>query len=83
MPPAPEHSHASALASAGTERVPSTSAAMSLSATAVIQAPPNAIIMANSATLATTQDDRLSIEDDCCVNGRNPADVFFYRPHNK
>src|SRR6185437_6366893 len=51
----------------GTERVPPTSAAMSLSATAVIQAAPNAIIIVNSATLATTQDARLSIEADCNI----------------
>ncbi len=67
MPPTPEPSHASALASAGIERVPPTSAAMSLSATAVIQAAPNAIIMMNSATEATTQDARLSIEEDCNI----------------
>jgi hypothetical protein len=44
--------------------MPPTSAAMSLSATAVIQAAPNDIIMMNSATLATTQEARLSIEDE-------------------
>src|SRR6185437_6731486 len=49
MPPTPEPSHASALASA------------------VIQAAPNAIIMMNSATEATTQDARLSIEEDCNI----------------
>src|SRR5664280_906792 len=63
MPPMPEPSHASALASAGIERVPPTSAAMSLSATAVIQAAPNDIPMMQSATEATTQDARLSIEE--------------------
>ena len=70
MPPMPEHSQASALASAGTSRAPPTSAAMSLSATGVIQAPPNAISKVTSATLATTQDDRLSIEaeEDCNIN---------------
>src|SRR5450830_833874 len=64
MPPMPEPSQASALASAGIERVPPTSAAMSLSATAVIQAAPNDIPMMHSATEATTQDVRLSIEEE-------------------
>src|SRR6185437_590522 len=76
MPPTPEPSQASALASAGIERAPPASAAMSLSATAVIQAAPNAIIMMNSATEATTQEALVSIEeDDCSMNvcpGRNP-----------
>src|SRR5476651_707342 len=64
MPPAPEPSQASALAKAGIERVPPTSAAISLSATAVIQAAPNAINMLNSATEATTQDALFSTDDD-------------------
>src|SRR5664279_5443471 len=64
MPPMPEPSQASALARAGIERVPPISAAMSLSATAVIQAAPNAIVMTHSATEATTQDARLSIEEE-------------------
>jgi hypothetical protein len=70
MPPRPEPSQASALPSAGIERVPPTSAAMSLSATAVTQLAPNAINSANSATKATTQDDRLSIEvkGDCSID---------------
>ena len=39
---------------------------MSLRATAVIQAAPNAIIMTSSATEATTQDSRVSmVEVDC------------------
>ena len=82
MPPTPEPSQASALASAGIERVPPTSAAMSLSATAVIQAAPNAITMMHSATEATTQDARLSIEEegDCNIK-RNPAGDPFYRAH--
>ena len=62
MPPAPEQSQASAEASAGTERAPPTSAAISFSATAVIQAAPKAIIMATSATEATTQEARLSMD---------------------
>ena len=70
MPPTPEPSQASALASAGIERVPPTSAAMSLSATAVIQAAPNAISHgARAPPMATTQDARLSIEEegDCNI----------------
>src|SRR3970040_589246 len=63
MLPAPEPSQASALASAGIERVRPTSSAMSLSATAVIQAAPNAIIMINSAAEATAHDALLSIDD--------------------
>src|ERR1700733_2057097 len=56
IPPAPEPSHASALASAGTERDPLTSLAMSLSATTAIQAAPNDIARTNSATDATAQE---------------------------
>jgi hypothetical protein len=41
MPPAPEPSQASELANAGIERVPPTSPAMSLSATAMIQGAPS------------------------------------------
>ena len=69
MPPTPEPSQASAEASAGIERVPPTSAAMSFSATAVIQAAPNDMPMMQSATEATTQDARLSIDDegDCNI----------------
>src|SRR5471030_3313256 len=63
IPPAPDPSQASALAKAGIERVPPTSAAISLSATAVIQAAPNAIIIMNSATEATSHDALLSIEE--------------------
>src|ERR1043166_5832419 len=62
MPPTPEPSHASALASDGTERNPSTSAAMSLSATAVIHAAPNDIARINSATEATAQEALVSTE---------------------
>src|SRR5712691_11793533 len=64
MPPMPEPSQASALASAGIERVPPTSLAMSLSATAVIQAAPNDIIMLNSATEAMTHDALFSTEEE-------------------
>ena len=69
MPPAPDPSQASAQASAGIERAPSTSAAISLSATALIQAEPNAIAMMVSATEATTHEALVSIEDeeDCSI----------------
>ena len=69
MPPMPEPSQASALAKAGIERVPPTSAAMSLSATALIQAAPNAISMMSSTMEATTHDALLSIETvgDCIM----------------
>src|ERR1051325_11395456 len=60
-PPTPEPSHASALASAGTERDPPASAAMSLSATAVIHAAPNDIASTQSATEATAQEALVSI----------------------
>src|SRR6476661_590780 len=64
MPPMPEPSQASALANEGMARAPPTSAAMSFSATAVIHAAPNDISIANSATLATTQDALVSIESE-------------------
>src|SRR5499433_1172927 len=69
MPPKPEPSQARALANAGIERTPSTSAAMSLSATAVIHAAPNAISIVTSATVATAQDALVSIEEggDCSI----------------
>src|SRR5581483_5630122 len=62
-------SQASALASAGIERTPPISPAMSLSATAMIQAAPNAIIMTRSATDATIQESLVSTEEvDCSIN---------------
>ena len=69
MPPVPEPSHASELASAGTERDPPTSLAMSLSATAVIQAAPNDIPSIMSATDATAQEALVSTEaeGDCNI----------------
>src|SRR3954471_17323277 len=69
MPPMPEPSHASAPASAGTERDPPTSLAMSLSATAVIQAAPNDIPRTASATEATAQEALVSmeLEGDCNI----------------
>src|SRR5436305_2330341 len=83
MPPMPEPSHASALASAGTERNPSTSLAMSLSATAVIQAELNDIARMKSATEATAQEAFVSTEaeENCGIyEGIRFADPF-YRPH--
>src|ERR1043166_5328906 len=62
MPPTPEPSHASALASDGTERIPSTSAAISFSATAVIHAAPNDIASTQSATEATAQEALVSTD---------------------
>ena len=62
MPPMPEPSHASELASAGTDRNPPTSLAMSLSAIAVIQAAPNDIPRTKSATEATAQEPLVSTE---------------------
>src|SRR6266700_4125842 len=81
MPPIPEPSQASALASAGIARTPSTSAAMSLSATAVIHAAPKAISIVTSATVATAQEALVSIEDgDCSIEG-SPAGHPFDRLH--
>src|SRR6478752_9110122 len=62
MPPTPEPSHASELASAGMERAPPTSAAMSLSATAVIQDAPNDMPRMASAARATAQEALVSTE---------------------
>ena len=62
MPPKPEPIHISALANAGIERSPLTSAAMFLSATMVIHGAPKAIAMTTSTTLATTQDVRVSTD---------------------
>src|SRR3954465_12885671 len=82
-PPMPEPSHASALASAGTERDPPTSLAMSLSATAGIQAGPNATARIKSATEPTAQEALVSTEADgnCSIGQRNPVGGSFYRPH--
>src|ERR1700731_3915941 len=66
MPPAPVPSHASELASAGTERDPLTSPAMSLSATTPIQAPPNDIARMKSAAEATAQEALVSTECGGC-----------------
>src|ERR1700722_9036247 len=69
MPPKPEPSHARELASAGTERDPPTSFAMSLSATAAIQAAPNDIARTKSAADATVQEVLVSMEaeGDCNI----------------
>src|SRR4249919_608024 len=64
MPPTPEPSQANELASAGTERDPPTSLAISLSATAVIQAAPNDIPRIASATEATAQEALVSTESE-------------------
>src|SRR5664279_3675097 len=85
MPPAPEPSQAMALAKAGIERVPPTSAAISLSATALIQAAPNPISMTNSATEATTHDSLFSIDDegDCSIEkGPGLAGTLLHTAHN-
>src|SRR5476651_2567342 len=83
MPPAPEPSQASALANAGIERVPPTSAAMSLSATAPIQAAPKAISMTKSAVLATSHEALLSTDDegDCNILEGTRTGAPFYTPH--
>src|SRR3954453_11985392 len=75
MPPTPEPSHASALASAGTERDPPTSAAISLSATAEINATPNDIARMNSATEGTAHEALVSTElvGNCSIGKENPA----------
>src|SRR6185295_18823771 len=75
MPPIPEPSHASALASAGTERNPPTSLAMSLSATTVIQAAPNDIPRMKSATEATAHEALVSTEPEgnCSIGEGNPV----------
>ena len=69
MPPNPDPIHISALAKAGIERSPLTSAAMSLSATMVIHGAPNAIAMIASMTPATTHEVRVSTDEtvDCSI----------------
>ena len=62
MPPTAEPNHASELASAGTERAPPMSAAIDFSPTAVIHGAPNDMPRHVSATLATTQELRVSTE---------------------
>ena len=72
MPPTPDPIHIKALAKAGTERSPPTSAAMSLSATSVIHGAPKAIAMINRATVATIHDLRVSTDENvgCSINSR-------------
>src|SRR5581483_6109244 len=80
IPPTPEPSQATALATAGTVRVPSSSAAMSLSATVTIQALPSATQLAISAAVATTQDERVSIDGKGgCNISRQSGERLFYR----
>lgn len=69
MPPVLEPTHAGALASAGTERDPTTSLAISLRATAVIHAASNDIPMMKMAAEATAQEVLVSIEteEDCNI----------------
>ncbi len=62
MPPAPKPIHASEAARAGTERSPPVSAAIALSATMVIHGAPNDTARITSTTVATIQDDLVSIE---------------------
>src|SRR4029077_16113921 len=83
MPPIPEPSHASELASAGTERDPSTSLPISLRATAVIQAAPNDIARTNSAADATVHDALVSMEaeGDCNIGRETQLGSPFYRLH--
>src|SRR5579883_368044 len=73
MPPKPEPNHASELASAGTERDPLTSLAISLSPTAVIQAAPNDIPSTKRAAEATAHDALVSMEVDgeCIISKRS------------
>src|SRR3954453_20314914 len=79
MPPAPLHNQARAVASPGTERAPPTSAAMSLSATVVIQAPPNAMVRMTSAVKAIRQDCFVSI-DEMGEGGIDDSGESFYVP---
>jgi hypothetical protein len=69
MPPTPDPIHIKALAKAGIERSPRTSAAMSLSATKVIHGAPKAMAMINSAAVATSHEVRVSTDEKvgCCM----------------
>jgi len=70
MPPTPDPIHIKALAKAGIERSPLTSAAMSLSATSVTHGAPKAIAMITSAATATIHDLRVSTDENvgCSIN---------------
>lgn len=84
MPPTPDPIHIRALAKAGTERSPLTSAAMSLSATSVIHGAPKAIAMINKAAAATTHDLRVSTDEnvDCSMNFASRAVWRFFPGEN-
>jgi tripartite-type tricarboxylate transporter receptor subunit TctC len=62
MPPAAEPSQTSELASAGTERASPISAAMDFNATAVIHGAPNDMPSSSNEMLATTQEERVSMD---------------------
>src|SRR5712692_883210 len=62
MPPAPKPIQASELAKAGTDRRPPVSAAIGLSATTVIHGAPNDSARITSTTVATIQDDLVSMD---------------------
>src|SRR6266851_5461903 len=62
MPPVPKPIQESEVANEGTERSPPVSAAIVLSATMVIHGAPNDTARITSTTVATTQDDFVSIE---------------------
>src|SRR5258708_35125951 len=61
-PPLPKPTQANDVARDGTERKPSDSAAISLSATMVIHGGPNDSARISSSTVATIQDDRVSTD---------------------
>src|SRR5436190_21143864 len=72
MPPAPKPVQASAVARAGTERRPPSSAAIGLSATMTIHGAPKDTARITSTTAATTQDDRVSTDGTAirsCIEG--------------
>src|ERR1700742_1765521 len=74
MPPTPQPTHASDVASDGIERDPPTSSAMSLSPTAVIQAAPYDMPSTTSAADATAQEALVSTETGVCsIDEWNPA----------
>jgi len=75
---------AEALAKAGIERSPLTSAAMSLSATSVTHGAPKAIAMINSAAAATTHDLRVSTDEnvDCSINFASRTARRFFPDEN-
>ena len=84
MPPTPDPIHIKALAKAGIDRSPLTSAAMSLSATSVIHGAPKAMPMIISATAATTHDRRVSTDEnvDCSMNFASRSAWRFFPGEN-